>query len=616
MLTLHPLLSDHAVFQRGKPILISGSAAPGTNVTVLFAGETQRVTSAENGSWSVVFAARESGGGFELSVDGEGRQLLRKNLLIGEVWLCSGQSNMEWTLAMTPGIEEDIAAADDPEIRVFTVMRTPVASPAAEPDGAWEIASPVRAGGFSAVAWFFARRLRAKLGCPVGLIVPAFGGTQIACWLPQEVMNSRPEYASLVESQAETAEEELLPHVDEGRSQESAGWETCDTASWETLEVPGMWQQQGWQLNGAVWYRRTVELPAEWRGKELILRFGACDDFDDTYVNGERVGGMGTDCPTAYGTKRLYPVSSTLSAGGTLVIAVRVFDQWGFGGIANGASLHLADTPETSISLEGPWKAKIEKAFPLRTSAKPIPPVVLYNGMIHPLLCAAVRGFLWYQGESDVSRAALYRILLPDLISTWRKLWKDPLLPFGIVQLANHKARTTEPGDSEWAELRDAELLTAQTVPATGLAVTIETGEADNIHPRLKKPVGERLASWALAEVYGLAKEPWHSPLLADHWVEGDAVFIRFVHVGEGLRRRESRPLSAFQIAASDRAWRWADAEIVAPDIVRVRAAGVGQPVAVRYGWQDNPDCVLENSAGLPASPFRTDDWALTTARK
>ena len=616
MLTLHPLLSDHAVFQRGKPILIHGGATPGTDVQIAFAGESRTVSAEENGRWSVRFPARELGEGLELTVEGEGRVLRRTDLAIGEVWLCSGQSNMEWTLAMTPGTEDDIAAAEDPLIRVFTVFRTPAVEPAAEPDGQWEVASPAKAGNFSAVAWFFARQLRARLGCPVGLLVPAFGGTQIACWLPQEVLDSRPEYAGLVGSHEGAAAEDLQPHTDEGRAPETAVWETCDTEAWETLEVPGMWQEQGWPLNGAVWYRKTVEVPADWRGRELILHFGACDDFDDTYVNGTRVGGMGTEAPSAYATKRLYPIPSAMSAEGRLVIAVRVFDQWGFGGIVKAASLRLADDPETALSLEGPWKAKVEKAFPLRTSSRPIPPGVLYNGMIHPLLGAAIRGFLWYQGESDESRGALYRTLLPDLISAWRRRWNGPLLPFGIVQLANHKERTASPGESDWAEVRDAQLLAYRTVPATGLAVIIETGEADNVHPRRKKPVGERLARWALAEVYGKIDEPWHSPVAADHWIEDGAVFVRFVHVGEGLRSREDRPFAAFQIAGADRQWTWAQAEIVASDIIRVSAPEVAAPVAVRYGWQDNPDCLLENSAGLPASPFRTDDWELSTSRK
>ena len=613
MPTLHPLLSDHAVFQRGKPILIHGEATPGTRIEVDFAGESRTVCAAEDGRWEAVFPAREAGEGLELTVRGGGRVLRRSDLAVGEVWLCSGQSNMEWTLAMTPGTEDDVAAAEDPLLRVFTVLRTPAPEPIPEPEGQWEVSTPAKAGNFSAVAWYFGRRLRECLGCPVGLLVPAFGGTQIACWLPQDVLESRPAYAGLTGSWEGPAAEELQPHVDEGRSPESAGWETCDTESWQTLEVPGLWQEQGWQLNGAVWYRKTVEVPPAWRGRELILYFGACDDFDDTYVNGTRVGGLGPEAPSAFATKRLYPIPAALSAEGRLVIAVRVFDQWGFGGIVKGASLYPAEDPETTLSLDGPWKARVEKAFPLRVSSRPIPPAVLYNGMIHPLLRMAIRGFLWYQGESDAVRAALYRTLLPDLIATWRRLWKDPLQPFGIVQLTNYGERTAEPGPSEWAELRDAQLLAARTVPATGLAVTIDVGEADNIHPRLKKPVGERLARWALAEVYGIVEEPWHAPLAADHGIEDGAVFVRFVHVGDGLRCREDRPLTAFQIAGADRKWRWAQAEIVAPDTVRVSAPGLDQPVAVRYGWQGNPDCTLENSAGLPASPFRTDDWELTT---
>jgi sialate O-acetylesterase len=613
MLTLHSLLGDHAVFQRGKPITISGTASPGSSVSIQFSDQILTVTAGPEGAWSAVFAAPEETGPFELVVENAGRTLRRSDLLVGEVWLCSGQSNMEWTLAMTLGAEAEINAADDPLVRCFTVMRTPAVAPAAEPDGKWEVASPGTAGHFSAVAWFFARRLRARLGCPVGLIVPAFGGTRIASWLPAETLAARPEYAGFLAPAEDPEAEELQPHVDEGRTPDSAGWETCDDSAWETLEVPGMWQQQGWQLNGAVWYRRTVELPAEWKGRGLVLHFGALDDFDETYVNGVRVGGMGLEAPSAYATKRLYPVPAELTRDGRLVIAARVFDQWGFGGVVGPAALRLADNPELSFSLEGPWKARVEKAFPLRLSSRPIPPEVLFNGMIHPLAGVPVRGFLWYQGESDAGCAALYRLLLPDLIAAWRTFWKDPRLPFGIVQLANYKAPETDPGESEWAELRDAQLLASRTVPRAGLAVAIDLGEADNIHPRLKAPVGERLARWALAEVYAEPDGVWHSPLPADHWCAGGAMAVRFSHAGAGLRSREDLPLSGFQIASADRRWTWARAEIVAPDIVRVSSDDVPDPVAVRYGWQNNPVCTLENSAGLPASPFRTDDWKLST---
>lgn len=615
MLTLHPLLGDHAVLQRGRPVLISGTASPGSSVSVRLADQNLTVAASSSGAWSAAFAAPGETGSFDLEVENDGRVLRRTDLVAGEVWLCSGQSNMEWTLAMTPGLEAEIAAAADPLVRCFTVMRTPAVEPAAEPDGRWEMAAPGAAGHFSAVAWFFARQLRARLGCPVGLIVSAFGGTRVASWLPRETLAARPEYAEFLAPAEDSGAEELQPHGDEGRSPESAGWETCDDAAWDSLEVPGMWQEQEWKFNGAVWYRRTVELAAGWRGRDLILHFGALDDFDETYVNGVRVGGMGPEAPSAYATKRLYPVPAELTKDGCLVIAARVFDQWGFGGVVGPVALRLADDPEVSLPLEGRWKARVEKAFPLRLSSRPIPPEVLFNGMIHPLLGASVRGFLWYQGESDAERAALYRMLLPDLIAAWRARWNDPLLPFGLVQLAAYKAPEAQPGESDWAELRDAQLLAVRTVPRTGLAVAIDLGEADNIHPRRKAPVGERLARWALAEVYGQPDEVWHSPLAADHWCAGGAVFVRFLHAGSGLRSRDGKPLTAFQIAGADRRWNWARAEIVAPDIVRVSADDLSEPAAVRYGWQNNPECTLENSAGLPASPFRTDDWTLSTRK-
>jgi sialate O-acetylesterase len=610
MLTLDDLHSEHAIIQRDQPLEIRGKAKPGALVKTRWIDNAQETFANTKGEWSVVFPPCGAGGPYPFSVESEGQRLHRKDWMVGEVWLCSGQSNMEWTLAMTPGMEQEIAQAERPLVRCFTVPRIASGQPLTSTEGRWEVLSPETAGRVSAVAWFFARRLSERLDCPVGVLVSAFGGTRIASWLPQATLDSKPEYAPILAEIEEAQDPEQQPHKDLGRAKDTIGWESPehDDTHWGTLEVPGMWQEQGWQLNGAVWYRRRISLPPEWRGRELLLNFGACDDFDETFVNGHRVGGLGLESAGAYSTPRHYPVPASLTEGGELLVAVRIFDEWGFGGIVRSASLNLAASPEDSLSLEGTWRARIELALALRTSARPIPPCVLFNGMIHPLRHLKIRGVLWYQGESDVERAAIYPLLLGDLIQAWRGIWKTPLLPFGIVQLANYKAVESEPGESDWAELREAQSKVARNTPGTGLAVAIDTGEADNIHPRLKKPVGERLALWAITQVYDHNEIPGGSPIAVEHWLEGDAICIRFTETGSGLRARDNSPLSSFQIAGADRLWRWADAEIIAPDVVRVRSLPIKSPVAVRYGWQNNPVCTLENSAGLPASPFQTAD--------
>jgi sialate O-acetylesterase len=622
MLTLHPLLGDAAVLQCEKPLVIRGVAAPLGSVTVRFAGAGDTSTADAGGQWSVQLPAFPPGGPHELVVESGGETQRRSGLVLGEVWLCSGQSNMEWTLGMLKGLEADIAEADDPLLRCFTVARVPSDEPAADITGRWQPATPRNARDFSATAYFFARRLRAATGRPVGLIVSAFGGTVIASWLPKAVLASRSEYEVFASKDTgrngtENDTASLLPHPYEERAPVAAGWESAglDESSWGTLPVPGYWQDCGWRHNGAVWYRCTVELSPEWVGRELALELEACDDFDETFVNGTRVGGIGPEAPNAYATRRVYAVPAALVTGRRATIAVRVFDHWGNGGITGGVLLRLATAREETLVLSGRWKAKVEKALPLRAPTGELPPAVLYNGMIHPLVGCGLRGFLWYQGESDAPRAALYRMLLPDLIATWRSLWGDPLLPFGIVQLANYQATSPEPVENDWAELRDAQLLAARTMADTGLAVTIDVGEAGDIHPGKKRPVGERLARWALATVHGRPEVPWSSPLAADHWSDSEALHVRFTHAGDGLRARDGGPLQGFQIAGADRRWRWAEATIVQRDIVRVHAAKVKDPVAVRYAWQANPLCTLENSAGLPASPFRTDDWRLTTLR-
>jgi sialate O-acetylesterase len=619
MLTLHPLFGDDAVLQCEKPLRIWGTAAAGAEIGVCLAGRTRKTTATCDGSWSVVLPPLPPGGPVALEVCAAGEHLKRNNILLGEVWLCSGQSNMEYALGMLRETETAIAAANDAQLRCFTVARIPTEVPVESVTGRWRPATAQHVRDFSAVAYFFAARLRAELDRPVGVIVAAFGGTMIVSWMPRTALAGRPDYRVFLDPPEAKQSEEMsfAPHVFEGRGSVAAGWEsaTYEDADWDTLPVPGFWQTSGWQHNGSVWYRRQIELPHVWRGHELVLEIGACDDFDDTFVNGVWVGGVGPDVANAYAMRRAYRLAADLTEARVLSIAVRVFDHWGNGGIVGGVSLRRADGADAPLSLDGLWRAKTERALPLRASAGGMPGTVLYNGMIHSLGGSAIRGVLWYQGESDIARAALYRMLLPDLIEAWRARWQEPLLPFGVVQLASYQPTSPVPVESEWAELRDAQALAARTLPAVGLAVTIDLGEPDDIHPARKQPVADRLADWALARVYGFPNTQAESPMVVDHWGEAGAMFLRFTGVGRGLRSRGGLALAGFQIAGGDRCWTWADAEVVQRDIVRVSAAHIEQPVAVRYAWQGSPQCSLENSGGFPAAPFRTDDWPLLTRR-
>lgn len=617
MLKLHALLGDHAVLQANKPIAISGTANPGATVRALLGDAAQETVANAKGSWSIAFPARPAGVALHLEVTSGAQQVTASDLITGEVWLCSGQSNMEWTLGMIKDSASDIAAATDPLIRCTTIPRVNAVEPTSSMAAVWKPATPAAAATFSAVAWFFARRLREVSGVPVGLIVSAWGGSCIAPWMPREALARRPRYSEML-TRADVRpvaneEQSMEPHPLTGRLPVSAGWEKpdFDDAEWKALRVPGLWQDQSWRFNGAVWYRAVVQIPAAWKGRVLKLDFGPIDDFDDTFVNGVRVGGIGPENPGAYSTPRSYEIPASAVTSAQALIAVRVFDIWGKGGIVGGGMIHLADDPASAVPLPKEWKAKSELELPLRLGGGEIAPTGLYNGMIHPLLGFPLRGFLWYQGESDASQARLYRLMLPDLIASWRQLWSDPIAPFGIVQLANYMAAQAQPCESEWAELREAQLMTARTVPHTGLAVALDLGEELDIHPRYKKPVGERLAHWALATVYGQYAAAWRHPDLADWWKTTGAIVVRLAHSEAGLRARGGGPISGFQIAGEDRLWRWADAVPVEFDTLRISSPLVSEPVAIRYAWQSNPKANLENSAGLPATSFRTDNWPL-----
>lgn len=629
ILTVHPLFSDHAVLPREAPLPVHGRAVPGQTVKISLAGQQATARTDGAGRWEATLEPLAPGGPHTLSLSTAAKQLIRRDILIGDVWLASGQSNMEWPLEQAIGGVESIPPAGLPRLRLFGVPRRGALEPQPECEAHWVECTRRSAAAFSAIGLHFGRTLLSGLEIPIGVINASWGGTTALAWTPAEFIRGRRELGALAEPLARVRRLVDTPLVeactDTGNQGEGLGWartEFPDAAAPE-IPLPGMWQASGMAFNGAVWFRRPLELPDEWVGESLQLELGAIDDFDTTYFNGVKVGGVGPENLAAYRTPRRYPVPAKLVRPGRNVIAVRVFDQGGLGGFCGPAAamrVFPVGRPHDAIPLAGLWRVIIERPIPLPTAVSPLRPDEmaaeaypsgLFNGMIAPLVRFPIRGAIWYQGESDVDRAQLYRSIFVNLISGWRAVWGRGDFPFLFVQLANYMARRDEPGEDAWAELREAQTL-ALRLPATGMAVAADVGDADDIHPREKRVVGERLALAALSLAYGRSM-PSSGPLYANHAVEGGAIRVRFSHAGGGLRARGDGALRGFAIAGADRHFRWAQARIEGATVV-VTHPEIPAPVAVRYGWEANPPLSLENGAGLPASPFRTDDWPGITA--
>ncbi|HEX8116424.1 MAG TPA: sialate O-acetylesterase [Pyrinomonadaceae bacterium] len=634
------VIGDNMVLQQGRKVRVWGWAEPGERVTVTFRGEKSSATADVRGRWEVYVGPHKAGGPFELTVAGR-NTLTFKNVLVGEVWVCSGQSNMEWSLVNAQDGAREAAAASYPFIHLFTVTKRTSDKPLEDVEGHWVVTTPKEAAQFSAVGYFFGRELHKRLNVPVGLIHTSWGGTPAEAWTSRAVLASDPTLKPILErydrqltdlprlqreyeaAQAEWARKYMTE--DAGNKGEPEGYAkpAYDAAAWKSMRLPQFWETAGLDVDGVVWFRREVEVPAAWVGKELTLKLGAIDDFDTTYFNGERVGSTGADTPNAWMALREYRVPGSLVRAGRNTVAVRVYDRMGGGGFGGG-EMSLAPVGAAkadAVPLDGEWSYKEEATVPSRRidwgsqpqapgPANQNSPVVLYNAMLAPLTPYAIRGAIWYQGESNAGRAYQYRVLFPAMIRDWRVAWGEGDFPFYFVQLANWKARPHDSVDSEWAELREAQTMTLKT-PNTGMAVTIDIGNPDDIHPRNKLDVGLRLARWALADTYGMKLEK-SGPLYDSFKVEGDRVRITFKHAG-GLKTRDGAAPAGFYVAGSDRKFVPAEARIEKGEVV-VWSKDVPAPVAARYAWADNPTANLYNSDNLPASPFRTDDWPGVTA--
>ena len=560
-------------------------------------------------------------------------EILLDDILVGDVWICSGQSNMEWTVSNSNHAEEEIANAGYPGIRLFEVPHNVQLMPVEDiPSGEWQACSPETVGNFSAVGYFFGREIHREVEVPVGLISTNWGGTNVETWTSREMSATVPEMKEAVEEidqmdieqlaekmkQERKALLESLGKLESGMVDGRAVWAAADLdlSKWKPMEVPGLWEGQGLRgVDGVVWFRRTIELTEAQAAGPVILHLGAIDDSDRTWVNGTEVGSM----KNAYNKAREYMVAAGIMKAGVNTLVVRVEDTGGGGGFWSEPEVMQVQTAAGALPLAGEWlyrvsaeSLKVGVQVAVHPNSKP---TLLYNGMINPLLNYSVLGAIWYQGEANAGRAYAYRTRFPNMIRDWRDKWGNQEMGFYFVQLANFMEVEELPSESAWAELREAQAMTL-ALPKTGMAVTIDIGEAGDIHPRNKQDVGRRLALAALHGTYG-RELVYSAPVFKSLKVEGAAAVVEFDPMGSELVVRDKYGyVKGFAVAGEDRVFHWARGRAEGNRVI-LTSDMVPAPVAVRYAWANNPDDAnLFNPEGLPVGPFRTDDWPGITMEK
>lgn len=625
---LAAIFGDGMVLQRHQPVVVWGWAEPGEAVQVQFRGHSRHARADATGRFQLRLPAGPAGGPFEMTLQGQGMQQLR-DLWVGDVWVASGQSNMEWSLAQAQDGAREVAAAEHPLIRHRTLPHRASLRPEADvAAGTWHAASPATAGRFTAVGYFFARAVQAQLptvggrAVPIGIVHSSWGGTHAETWMSREAALAEPDLAPAVQRLPATLDDWKAFQLSQQRAaaerwqgparagdDDAAGWPAAehDDSAWRSLQVPQPWEEQGLPgFDGVVWFRRTIELSGTQAAAGATLHLGTIDDCDEVWLNGQRLGGV-----CQWDRLRRYPVPAGLLHEGRNVLVVKVTDTGGGGGFYGDAAVVRLDTAAGAVPLAGAWRARIQPQVVSQQPQANDAPTLAYNGMLHPLLPLRVRGVIWYQGESNVPRAERYAHTFQTLIRDWRRQLGQPALPFYFVQLASFlPLAKNDLNASAWAELREAQRQTL-ALPHTGMVVTTDVGDANDIHPRDKKTVGERLAAVALRDTY---RQPVHAsgPRLLSGAAQGEHFVLRF-DAPAGLAARGGDPLRGFALAGADRRFVRAQAHIEGHRVV-LRADGVPQPVAARYGWVDNPEeSNLVDGRGWPASPLRTDAWPQVT---
>jgi sialate O-acetylesterase len=620
---LPKLISDGMVLQRDTKIKIWGWAAAHEKIAINFINKAYKVQANEKGEWELQLPNQKAGGPYVMKIAAS-NTIEINDILIGDVWLCSGQSNMAMTVGAVRDLyENEIASSENKFIRnfevpreyEFNVQRTDFSG------GSWASANPTTVTKFSAAGYFFAKELYAKYKIPIGMINSSYGGTPIHAWLSEEALKpfpasyneiaslKNPEFVKSIENkdiELEKNWDSSLLKNDEGIATKG-NWasNSTNTQDWQEVKIPGLWNGTLLdKVSGVVWYKKEIEVSKKIASNESMLKLGTMMGADSTYVNGKFVGFIKDQW-----SARKYQIPANTLQEGKNTITIRLVKKRGNGGFVEGSQYELSSKEET-INLSGTWKYKIgfkQDALPNAVNLR-WKPTSLHNSMIQPLKNFAVKGALWYQGEGNAGKPKEYAQLLPALIGELRTVFNNPNMPFLYVQLPNYLKPTDLPSESNWALLRESQLKTL-AVPYTGMATTIDVGQWNDIHPHQKKEVGNRLGLLAQNLVYGDSKVVCYGPKYESMQIENNKIVLSFSTFGSAMKFKGEGMHTNFAIAGEDKKFVWAEAKIENGKIT-VWSKEIPNPVAVRYAWSDNPDGEkLYNSESIPASPFRTDSW-------
>ncbi|WDF56158.1 sialate O-acetylesterase [Mucilaginibacter sp. KACC 22063] len=617
---LPKVISNGMVLQRDKKVKVWGWAAPGERVTVSFKNKSFKTTASGGGDWQVLLPAMKAGGPYTMTIQGSNRIEL-DDILIGDVWICSGQSNMVHQMELhNVRYAKDVAEANNNAIRHFWVANVANMQDVQQdvPGGSWKKADPENIGEFSAVAYFFAEALYQKYHVPIGLINSSWGGSPIEAWMSNESLKDFPELAKIAEKNRDTAYINKMQRmggvnrasaVAEDKGMKEKWFDPAyQPKEWRRIAIPGYWEDQGIRnLDGVVWYRREIDVPQAMPNSPAKVFMGRIVDADVMYINGKQIGNTGYMYP-----QRRYTIPAGVLKAGKNLFVIRVTNNAGKGGFVPDKPYQLIAGADT-IDLTGYWQYKVGLVnVPKRGAwqgggiAAQNLPTALYNSMIYPLLNYGIKGFLWYQGESNTGNPNLYAKLQPAMIKDWRAKWQTPDAPFLYVQLPGFMEMNYLPSESQWAAFREAQA-SSLDMPNTGMAVAIDLGEWNDIHPERKKEVGQRLALIAEKIAYHEKDIVATGPVFQSATVDGNNITVSFSSVGNGLTTQDGEEPEEFAIAGADKVFVWAKAKIEGNKII-LSSDEVPHPMYVRYAWADDPvNPNLINKEGLPAAPFRTD---------